>query len=141
MAPATLEKTEKSMSPVSAGRTTQMNTRIDASLKKRGDRIFARAHRTPTQMVRSLWNYADRHADSPQAIDDLLTFLEEEPSASEADCRLQSMQEARQTVGCFFQTWGIDPSVPKPYESLSDYLDALREEEALESLREQGYAL
>lgn len=141
MAPAVLEKSLKMKAPVSSGKTTQMNTRIDASLKTRGDRTFARAHRTPSQMVRSLWNYADRHSDNPQAIDDLLALLEGEPPAKAGNSQLRSMQEARRAVGDFLRAKDIDPSIPESYESLSDYLDALREEETLESLRAEGYVL
>lgn len=118
-----------------------MNTRIEASLKKRGDRAFARIQRTPSQMVRSLWSYADRHSENPQAIEALLSFLEDESPSNERDSRLLSMQKARQAADDFLQTWHIDPSVPEPYQDLSEYLDALREAEVLKSMKEQGYAL
>ena len=43
----------------------QMNTRLDAKLKERGDRVFARRGYTPSQAVRAVWAYADAHGDVP----------------------------------------------------------------------------
>lgn len=37
---------------------TQLNTRIDAEVKRRGDAVFAREGLTPSQVVRSVWQYA-----------------------------------------------------------------------------------
>ena len=36
----------------------QMNTRIDADLKRRGDEALKRAGFTPSQAIRALWEYA-----------------------------------------------------------------------------------
>lgn len=46
----------------------QMNTRIDADLKRRGDEALERAGFTPSQAVRALWEYAANHAFEPQTI-------------------------------------------------------------------------
>ncbi len=36
----------------------QLNTRIDAEVKRRGDAVFAREGLTASQVVRSVWQYA-----------------------------------------------------------------------------------
>ena len=46
----------------------QMNTRIDADLKQRGDEALKRAGFTPSQAIRALWEYAADHALEPKAI-------------------------------------------------------------------------
>ena len=46
----------------------QMNTRIDADLKQRGDEALKRAGFTPSQAIRALWEYAANHTLEPQAI-------------------------------------------------------------------------
>ncbi len=46
----------------------QMNTRIDADLKRRGDEALERAGFTPSQAIRALWEYAANHTLDPQAI-------------------------------------------------------------------------
>lgn len=42
---------------------TQLNTRIDAEVKRRGDAVFARAGLTSSQVVRAVWQSA---ADTQQ---------------------------------------------------------------------------
>ena len=43
----------------------QMNTRIDAGLKSRGDRVLAAMGITPSQAVRALWAYLAEHGRFP----------------------------------------------------------------------------
>lgn len=44
---------------------TQMNTRINSALKTQGDAVLARNGLTPSQAVRSLWEYMATHDDLP----------------------------------------------------------------------------
>lgn len=48
-----------------ASTMTQINARIDATLKKRGDEALARAGLSPTQAIRKLWELAARYASEP----------------------------------------------------------------------------
>ena len=52
--------------------TTQMNVRIDADVKRRGDAALARAGFTPTQAVRRVWEHVAALADSPEEVVRLL---------------------------------------------------------------------
>lgn len=45
--------------------TVQLNTRIDADLKREGDVVFRRAGLTPSEVVRGVWSYAAKHQDVP----------------------------------------------------------------------------
>lgn len=52
--------------------TSQINARIDADLKKRGDAALAKASLTPTQAVRALWQLASNYASRPNELRELL---------------------------------------------------------------------
>lgn len=120
---------------------TQMNVRIEADLKERGDRVFACLGYTPSEIVRALWSYADRHGNNLEEIRTLLSEIKGEDAIPSTSDRIRSMQEARQAVSDFFQTWNLKAGESRPHEKLDEYLDALREEETLSTLRNMGYNL
>ena len=43
----------------------QMNTRIDAEVKERGDAVLAQAGYSSSQAVRAIWSFAASHAHEP----------------------------------------------------------------------------
>lgn len=57
---------------------TQMNLRIDAQVKDRGDAALAQAGYTPSRAVRAIWTFAADHAHDPHAIKALLRQAESE---------------------------------------------------------------
>ena len=48
--------------------TVQLNTRIDPTLKERGDAVFARAGLTSSEVVRAVWEYAANTQTVPECI-------------------------------------------------------------------------
>lgn len=66
---------------------TQMNVRIDRTLKERGDVALAKAGFTPSQAVRAVWEFAAAHERDPEAIANAL--------APEGSALQQEEQEAR----------------------------------------------
>ena len=48
--------------------TTQLNTRINPGLKRRGDAVFARAGLTPSEVVRRLWKVAADTQEVPACL-------------------------------------------------------------------------
>ena len=46
----------------------QMNTRIDAEVKERGDAVLAQAGYSSSQAVRAIWSFAASHAHEPLAV-------------------------------------------------------------------------
>ena len=108
--------------------TTQMNTRINAALKERGDRALARAGYTPSQAVRSLYAFAVEHEDDPQAITAMLskkTTVEENARNGEREQKLAALDRAAHLVEDAFKVLGI--SAPeeidnRPYKELRDDL-------------------
>ena len=49
-------------------RQTQMNTRIDASLKEAGDAVLARLGYSPSAAVRGLWQFVVDHQDDAASV-------------------------------------------------------------------------
>ena len=72
---------------MSAAATAQINARINAELKQRGDAALAAAGLTPTQAVRALWELAAEHAERPEVIEQALFPERAERAASEAEQR------------------------------------------------------
>lgn len=128
-----------------AGRTVQMNTRIEAEVKKRGDLAFARVGRTPSQMTRALWAFAGRNENNPEVLRHLVEELEgrtdEEGAVDARAQRMDSMQQARRLLDGFCRDHGLEPGVSGQGEGLGSYLERLREQDALEQMRAEGYRL
>lgn len=60
-------------------RQTQMNTRIDASLKEAGDAVLARLGYSPSAAVRGLWQFIVDHQDDAASVRKVI-----EPDAASA---------------------------------------------------------
>lgn len=54
------------MASDSVAMSTQMNTRIEAALKRQGDAVLERFGITPSQAIRGLWRYLSFHNDIPE---------------------------------------------------------------------------
>lgn len=84
-------------------RQTQMNTRIDASLKEAGDAVLARLGYTPSQAVRGLWMFAVEHQDDAAAIREVVEPDAAQALSSEAVNRITATEQLRalyqQTAG------------------------------------------
>ena len=63
----------------SQARQTQMNTRIDASLKEAGDAVLARLGYSPSAAVRGLWQFLVDHQDDAASVREVI-----EPGAASA---------------------------------------------------------
>ena len=53
-------------------RQTQMNTRIDASLKEAGDAVLARLGYSPSAAVRGLWQFVVDHQDDAASVREVI---------------------------------------------------------------------
>ena len=73
--------------------STQMNLRIDAQIKEQGDAALEQAGYSPTQAVRTIWEYAALHAHDPQAVRSLLQQAEAE-GVSERNARRAAVRSA-----------------------------------------------
>lgn len=76
----------------------QMNTRIDAEVKERGDAVLAQAGYSSSQAVRAIWSFAASHAHEPLVVRQFLQQAEgggQDPSAkAAADAKLEALEQA-----------------------------------------------
>ncbi len=115
-----------------AAATSQINARIDASLKKNGDDALAKAGFTPTQAIRALWELAERYSDRPDRLRKALLPAEARQSESAESKRRKQMAKIADTGpdivrGAYAQaglTWPPEESSPS-----FDQLKALAFEE------------
>lgn len=135
-----LEKEHPKVSVSRNPKTVQMNVRLDAALKEQGDEVLARIGYTPSQMVRTIWGYAARHATDPSALAKMIEELEEEsqtePDPFEEKGRI--LHEGWAMMDEFRKTWGLEASVPKDDDERMEYYERLREEAYFERLEERG---
>ena len=120
--------------------STQMNIRIDETVKKNGDAVFARLGYSPTSIVRIIWGYAALNKDKPAQVKDLLHEVEQalSPSANEERAkRIQLAEAGPQEFLRFLSDMGID-HVPQLEDEPSSAAD-IRERAALERAREKGW--
>ncbi|MBS5450237.1 MAG: hypothetical protein KHY83_08145 [Coriobacteriia bacterium] len=77
-----------------ASGAAQINVRIDAGLKRRGDAALAAAGLTPSRAVRALWELAESHAAEPESI--LRAIMPSKACAVEEEraARLRQREEA-----------------------------------------------
>lgn len=110
---------------------TQMNIRLETSLKESGDMSFSQVGCTPTRAVRLLWEYAQRNAGRPDQVRELLKLLEgTDEDKARSDARRIARGACRQRAK-IYKEHGIP--APKHYSAA----DGDRLEEALQKQVEQ----
>lgn len=100
---------------------TQMNLRIDAQTKERGDAALAQAGYSPTQAVRAIWTFAAAHVHDPQAVKNLL--LQAEPESDyERETRKAAKRAVLKRCGTLCEQLAstVGPSVRQGLENVSD---------------------
>ena len=110
----------------------QMNIRIDEQVKREGDEVFGSLGYSPTQVVRSVWEFAAAHRDAPEIVRWALEEVgDQSPVAGEA-----LLLEASSTCARLREQFGI--VAPDTLEDL-DY-QAIRERAMRERLHDRGLA-
>jgi len=134
---AAAKKNASNAGVLSPAKTVQMNVRIDAALKKQGDRAFERIGSSPSEMVRALWRYASRHANDPETLRHLMEELEGESEAQ--DVILEPTRRGWEIMEEAYHALGITPApLPEDDEERLAYYDELKEEAWLDRQRERG---
>lgn len=134
-----LEKEHPNVSVNRNPKTAQMNVRLDAALKEQGDEALARIGYTPSQMVRTIWSYAARHATEPSALAKMIEEFEE-GSRTEPDPfkeKNQALHEGWSLVDEFRKTWELEADVPEDDDERLEYYERLREEAYFGRLEER----
>lgn len=136
-APAKAPQAARAKPPMTKSRMVQMNVRIDAALKKQGDRAFERIGSSPSEMVRALWRYASRHANDPETLRHLMEELEGESEAQ--DVILEPTRRGWEIMEEAYRALDITPApLSEDDEGRLAYYDELKEEAWLDRQRERG---
>lgn len=122
--------------------TTQMNIRIDETTKANGDAVFAKLGYSPTQVVRTVWEYAAKSRFEPDAVAAMLLEAERAINASQGEVRerrIQAVEAGLEICPRFLESMGIEDV--KPFEA--DGLTAAdrRERMAWERAVEKGWVV
>lgn len=115
-----------------ARRMTQINTRISAVLKERGEAGFAAANMTSSEAIRLLYEFAAAHTQQPEALRSALSLDDEAHAEREVARRrrIEGFAQAGQLVPSFLEEAGavqVDPSLANaPYKRLKELAYAER---------------
>ena len=118
---------------------TQMNTRIDEDLKRRGDEVIARYGLTPSQVVRAVWKHIGE-------IDDLPEFMRSPDAAAieaERQRKVKLVEEGSHIWEDFFKDHGLAVPRARDFETNAErmaYYGELRYEAYGQRARERGLA-
>ena len=108
----------------------QMNFRIDAELKRRGDERFARLGITPSDAMRRLYECAARYDDESESLLQSLVGSEQDASVSEGEKRVQATRD-------FYNSLGISHGLSH-YAETNEELRELVYEAQMEKMVERG---
>lgn len=111
---------------------TQMNTRIDDALKREGDAVFAQIGLSPSEVVRSVWEYAARHAEAPAVVTTALSESAQKALLTETAFRTALAEKSSSLIAEYRESIGA------PAPDKLDVIDyrALREKAWSEKLQE-----
>ncbi len=115
----------------------QMNFRIDAELKRRGDERFARLGCTPSEAMRRLYECAARYDDESEAVLTSIIKPEGLSPKEEGEKRAQAILDFQASLQAQREAMGIplrDPS----HAPTDEELEELLYEAKIERLAERG---
>lgn len=114
----------------------QMNVRIDDRLKAAGDGVFAKIGLTPTQVVRSVWEFAAAHREAPAIVLEALESPTMAYGLAESERRAGQIEYAGNVFPRMRELFSLQP--PDQLEEL-DYRN-MRERALFERMEERGLA-
>ena len=115
----------------------QMNFRIDAEFKRRGDERFARLGCTPSGAMRRLYECAARYDDESEALLRSILKPEEASPEDEGERRAQAVTDFLTSLQEQREALGIPPSASSRPLTDED-LDELLYEAKIERMMERG---
>lgn len=105
---------------------TQINVRIDSSLKRQGDAALQQAGYTPSQAIRLLWRKAASHANRPETIADLLESAPRHPRQTRMTPvnKLETLYQGREASAKALAAFDVTSNLPSfaldPYDELME---------------------
>lgn len=137
-------RSEHSVTKTTSPKSSQMNIRIQESIKERGEKAFAHIGLSPSEAVRKLWDFAARHENDPKALLSLIAELDEVGTPEEAAqlSKLESLQEIDRMRESLYSELGITPTpLPENDAERIAYYEKLAEQYYDEKLQDWGHAL
>ena len=104
---------------------TQMNVRLPSQLKEAGDETFASLGWSATQAVRTLWEFASRHASNPSVVKDALQKQDEDNIAARKEL-VEQVRAGRRIFPDFCKAHGV-PLPEMRDDDISSYKETLAE--------------
>lgn len=115
----------------------QMNFRIDAELKRRGDERFARFGCTPSEAMRRLYECAARYDDESEGLLRSLIGSGSSVSISEGEKRAQAVLDFQAQTRDFYDSLGISHGLSS-YAETNEELREMVYEAQMEKMAERG---
>lgn len=133
-----------SITKTTSPKSSQMNIRMQESIKERGEKAFAHIGLTPSEAVRKLWDFAARHENDPKALQGLIAELDEVDTPEEAAqlSKLESLQEIDRMRENLYSELGITPAPLSENDAERiAYYEELAEQYYDEKLQDWGQSL
>lgn len=115
----------------------QMNFRIDAELKRRGDERFARLGCTPSGAMRRLYEVAARYDDESEELLQSLVGPAKDEALSEGEKRAQAVLDFTERTREFYRSLGITHGLSH-YAETNEELREILYEAQIEKMVERG---
>ncbi len=115
----------------------QMNFRIDAELKRRGDERFASFGCTPSEAMRRLYEAAARYDDESEELLGGLLGSQEDDTQSEGEKRAQAVLDFEEKTKEFYRSLGITHGLSHYAETREELREILYEVQ-VEKMIERG---
>lgn len=137
-------RSKHSITKTTSPKSSQMNIRMQESIKERGEKAFAHIGLTPSEAVRKLWDFAARHENDPKALQGLIAELDEVDTPEEAaqPSKLESLQEIDRMRENLYSELGIAPTPLSENDAERiAYYEKLTEQHYYEKLQDWGHSL
>ena len=123
--------------------TAQINARIDADVKARGDQALSSIGYSPTRIIRAVWEFAGKNANNRKALRAWAESLEGETAKAQRDADLKAWEEklaeGPRIVERALREMGVDPENYTPIDfSSEEAFEDLRAEALYEKWTERG---
>lgn len=116
-----------------AATLTQMNVRIDASLKTAGDEALSSIGYSPTQAVRTLWERAAQRGEQLEAVK---RFLADDANSAPRNPKLEALEAGWQIIPEGLAALGIPND---SFANASTDISALYEAALIERAQQKGW--
>ena len=104
----------------------QLNTRMSADLRDRGNKAFASVGKTPSEVVRIVWEFAAENLGNTNKLSEFFSDIEFAEKEKEKKKKLEAVKKGANFISDFCKEhdveWKPDPTTDNmTYKELRDY--------------------